>query len=109
MEGLTTAEDFWQDKDQAQEIYDSISAKKKRIATWQDLYQRGNDLDELVGLMHENGDEKEIKQLEKDCDVLNKDFGKAEVELLLIGEYDQMNAFLSIHSGTGGVDAQDWA
>ncbi len=31
------------------------------------------------------------------------------MEMLFSGEYDSSNAILSINSGTGGLDAQDWA
>ena len=32
-----------------------------------------------------------------------------ELRLMLRGEFDENNAIVSIHSGAGGVDAQDWA
>lgn len=59
--------------------------------------------------MHENHDEGEIKQLNDDYLRIKKEFNQAEIDLLLRGDYDGMDCFLSIHSGTGGVDAQDWA
>jgi peptide chain release factor 2 len=32
-----------------------------------------------------------------------------EFELLLSGEYEKRNAFLAVHAGAGGTEAQDWA
>jgi peptide chain release factor 2 len=32
-----------------------------------------------------------------------------EFELLLGGEYEKRNAFLAVHAGAGGTEAQDWA
>src|SRR5699024_133431 len=43
---------------------------------------------------------------------LNKTSKKAEnlkLETLLSGEYDKNDSILSIHSGAGGLEAQDWA
>lgn len=46
--------------------------------------------------------ERESLQLEKELDVI-------ELRTLLSGPYDKGNAILSIHSGMGGIDSQDWA
>src|SRR5690606_33060982 len=34
---------------------------------------------------------------------------RLELESLFTGEYDDHNAILSIHSGAGGTESQDWA
>jgi len=38
-----------------------------------------------------------------------REFSEKETTILLSGEYDQSSAILSIHAGTGGTDAQDFA
>ena len=40
---------------------------------------------------------------------MHKLFIQKEAEVLLSNKYDTYNAILTIHSGTGGIDAQDWA
>ncbi len=53
----------------------------------------------------ESADEEFSTTLER----LEKALGDVEVALMLSGEEDHHDAILSIHSGAGGVDAQDWA
>src|SRR5699024_452998 len=51
----------------------------------------------LIGESFEN-----IKNLEKELD-------KFDLEQMLSGEYDKNDAILTVNSGAGGTDAQDWA
>ncbi len=61
----------------------------------------------------------EMAEAENDVDILEeasdtlvsleKQAGKAEIEALLSGEVDANNAFVEIHPGAGGTEAQDWA
>ena len=39
---------------------------------------------------------------------LEKEFDKFDLENMLSGEYDKNDAILTIISGAGGTDAQDW-
>jgi len=40
---------------------------------------------------------------------LEKVFRQKELEVFLSGQFDESNAILMIHAGTGGTEAQDWA
>ncbi|MFA6521901.1 MAG: PCRF domain-containing protein, partial [Candidatus Gracilibacteria bacterium] len=72
------------------------STGKKKKAGEGDLDSNGID----AGLHDEM--QKKFKELEGK-------FQKLEFRVLFSGKYDSENAILSIHAGTGGTDAQDWA
>src|SRR3989344_4425758 len=46
---------------------------------------------------------------EAEYEELKEELGKQEFFVLFSGKHDSSSAILSIHAGTGGVDAQDWA
>ena len=58
---------------------------------------------------YEIGDEELIKESEAALAELEKQLDKFDIQKMLSGEYDEADAFLSINSGAGGTDAQDWA
>ena len=53
-------------------------------------------------------DESLINEAYSEIKKLSKELDKYELELLLDGEYDSNSAVLTVNSGAGGVDAQDF-
>lgn len=92
------AETFWNDPQTAQ----AISAEKSQLETF---LQRFDELREYLTpgvLVDENLSDQELDNFTQEV----LDFERLAT---LSGEHDQASAILSIHAGTGGVDAQDWA
>ncbi len=58
---------------------------------------------------YEIADEELIKESETALAELEKQLDKFDIQQMLSGEYDEADAFLTINSGAGGTDAQDWA
>lgn len=64
---------------------------------------------ELVEITSPETDPEMAKELHQQVPLLMQEFLQFETMTLLSGHYDLHNALLTIHAGTGGVDAQDWA
>ena len=83
---------------------------REDITVWHDLGRRAYDLLELIKAAEaESGDEGLGEDFEKEYASIEKDFQKAEFAVFLSGPYDASGAILSISSGVGGRDAEDWA
>ncbi len=54
-------------------------------------------------------DEQYISDVERELNKLKSEFDKAEFKSMLSGKDDARNCILTIHSGAGGTEAQDWA
>lgn len=97
--------DFWSDSDKAQVVSKKQANLQKRIEFWQKLLKDADDLVEMSELQ----DESLMTGLEKQFDLINKSYQTAKKELMFDGPYDSSDVILSIFSGAGGTDAQDWA
>lgn len=106
LEEKSTEEGFWNDAQRAGEIMKELEGYKNKVSEFERLEKGINDLDELFD-MTENEEEKE--DIGKQVEALEKEIGHLEFQTLFSEEYDRNDVILSIHSGAGGVDAQDWA
>jgi len=94
--------DFWEDS-KAAEKSQELSGLKEELEELKELKEEFNNFNSLV---KESGDEGVLSEIISD---LEKKTEKWEVRVFLSGKYDKGNAILSIYSGAGGLDAQDWA
>ena len=72
------------------------------------LEKEYDELNELIKITN-NDDEKLILEINKNTKELIEKVRKKEFENFLSGEADPNSCFLEVHSGAGGVEAQDWA
>lgn len=102
-------EEFWQDVDKAQKIMQEIKALKSQIKEYDDIIISIEDLETLIELVLEEEAFDMYKDIENGLKKLSKMADEFKLNTLLSGEFDRKNAILSIHSGAGGLEAQDWA
>lgn len=72
----------------------------------ENLESQIKDFEELASIATS---EKDIGDLKKQIIDLEKVVNELEFQTLLGGPYDKNDVIMAIHSGAGGVDAQDWA
>lgn len=101
-------ETFWSDPQEAQDTLKKARGYKDKIETYEKLIDIYEEL-EMMTVFIEEGDTAFEKDLIKGIEELEARIDTIKIETLLQGEYDKSNAIISIHAGTGGLDAQDWA
>lgn len=87
LEAQAAHPDFWKDHQKAQEAMRELSDLKEEIEEV-----------ETADLAIQTGDQLEAKKL----------LGALELRTYLSEPYDPNDAILSLHSGQGGIEAQDW-
>jgi len=99
---------FWEDIKIAQKVTQEEKIIKEKLDKYKDLQQRVEDSQVLIELISEEGDNDSVEECLKEVSSLKKDIEEFKIEVLLSGDYDRNNAIITLHSGVGGTDAQDW-
>ena len=98
---------FWANPQASQPVMQRRRALTDEIQSANRLHSDLQDAEALAELAAEGeavGDD-----LGTALDKLQSDLEEMEFSLLLDGEFDRNNAIVSIHSGAGGTESQDWA
>lgn len=105
----STAPDFWDNPQSAQQILQEISRYDEQLEKWENV----RELHEELEVMLELGEEEKESSLEEELRNLLKQYrqalGNLELQVMLSGEDDPKDAILTIHPGAGGTESQDWA
>ena len=95
---------FWGDQQRATEISTEHSRLTRRLERYRRLDQEYRDAAELAAMDGDMADE-----IAASLQPLKAELARLEEDALFTGEYDAGDAVVTIHAGTGGTDAQDWA
>ncbi len=86
-----------------------ISEQKEWIEAWKNIDTKLNDVKTLVELAEESTEESYETEIISELEIIGSMASDLEFRNMLSGDDDDKNAILTIHSGAGGTEAQDWA
>ena len=98
---------FWNDIDKAQEITQKSKRLKDTISKIEGLEKSLEDVEVLKDMI-EQDDMDSIKEIISEIKSIERQVEEFKIEILLSGEYDRNDAILTLHTGVGGSDANDW-
>lgn len=98
---------LWDDINKAQEITQESKRIKDKLDRFNTITSRVEDVETLSQLIEE-GDDETSREIIKEIKSINDDVEELRIEILLSGEYDRNDVILTLHTGVGGTDANDW-
>jgi len=109
LEARTHVPEFWNDNVSAQKIMQQLSERKLWVDGWKSLHRKVQDAQTLLELATESNDSSFADELQSEVTTIQKGLEDLEFRNMLSGDDDMKNCILTIHSGAGGTESQDWA
>ncbi len=109
LNALSADAGLWNNPEKAQKLMSEKTNLEDSLANFQNMQQNLQDNIDLAEMAETEGDEAVLDEVEHHLNELQQQTKRGELEALLSGEVDANDAFLEIHSGSGGTEAQDWA
>jgi len=100
--------DFWNDQDAAQAVVAEMKTIKAMITPVAKTSQAIEDAVTLWEMAEELDDDDSRQEVDDLIDDLHGQLDKLDIATLLGGKYDGRACYLTIQSGAGGTEADDW-
>jgi peptide chain release factor 2 len=103
---------FWDNNERAQKHIAKLNTMKRSVLPVVAFQKKVEDTDVMLELVEgsEPGEREAYEQeLEQSVAAMAEELDKLEIASFLTGQFDRNNAFLSIQSGAGGTESNDWA
>ena len=106
MEKKSQKEGFWDDSEKAGKVMQDLESLREEVESFENIEAKFRELWEFSEIAES---EKDWDDLNKQIEVLEKKIAEIDFKTLFGGKYDRNDVILSVRSGAGGVDAQDWS
>jgi len=100
---------FWSDPQSAQHTLKKRTAIEKQVNRWKEIEQEFEEAEVCMTLGQEEDEPDLLREAESRFAQIETSLRTLQLEYTLQGPDDLQNAFLVIHAGAGGTEAQDWA
>jgi peptide chain release factor 2 len=112
MEAGMGAPSFWDNNERAQKHIAKLNGLKKAVLPVVAFQKKLDDvavMSELVEAASPGEREMYARELDEQVSVMVGELDELEIASFLTGQFDRNNAILSIQSGAGGTESNDWA
>ncbi len=100
---------FWDDTEKAREVIGEVKRLKGWVEPWNRLDRKVADLIEFADLLEDEEDPQLATEWERETVQAGAAIDDLELRNMLRGDDDVRDAILTVHSGAGGTESQDWA
>ncbi len=112
MDAQMGAPGFWDSNERAQKHIGKLNALKRAVLPVVAFQKKVDDIgvmQELVEMASAGERETYEKEIETNVAAMVTELDALEIASFLTGQFDKNNAILSIQSGAGGTESNDWA
>ncbi len=101
--------EFWNAPERARQVIDEFKLVKAQTELLEAAIARFEDAKVALELARDGGDRALLQEADQSLFELQQEMEKVELQTLLAGRHDHRNCFVTIRSGDGGTEAEDWA
>lgn len=102
-------EGFWNDRENATKVLKDKKSIENKTQEYEDIKTLVDDIEILIQMAEEEDEASLVDEIKSAYEQALSKTENLKIKTLLDGPYDNNNAIISIHAGSGGTDAQDWA
>ena len=100
---------YWDVPERSQQAMKELAALRSDVEIYHKLEEQYEEIELLIDMGYEENDPQVIPEIQETLDSFIAAFEEIRVRTLLSGEYDHVNAIVTLHAGAGGTESCDWA
>jgi len=108
LENKASEPDFWNDAANSQAVLKQLKVLKEKLGKFTELEAVFEEIQVTIEIGNEEQDLAYVDIVAELMEKFKSEFSALRLETLLTGEYDANNAIITLHSGAGGTEANDW-